>query len=413
MTTSAIFKFPSVVRRHHEGPLGIHVDAYEALLREQGYSRGSTYVHLHIVADLSRWLRRRRLDAGDVDECTVERYLQSRQRFVDTYRGASFVPYKFLGMLRDRRIVTHKTVPIVVDPREIVVDAFRQYLSQERGLSVSIQCNYTRFAHQFLRERFGRGSLELSALSATDVTGFIRRHAHERSARSAQHIVGSLRAFLRYLRYRGEITTDLAACVPTVANWSLSTLPKFLQPGQVQQVLDHCDRHSAVGLRNYAILVLLARLGLRGCEVVAMTLDDIDWEGAHLMVRGKGGQRVQMPLSAEVGHAIAAYLRKGRPRCTSRRLFIREHAPRVGFANSCAVSTLVQRALADAGVDSPHTGAYVFRHSLATEMLRQGASLGEIGQLLRHAHPDTTQIYAKVDVCALRQLALRWPGGGR
>lgn len=413
MTTSAIFKFPSVVRRHHEGPLGIHVDAYEALLREQGYSRGSTYVHLHIVADLSRWLRRRRLDAGDVDECTVERYLQSRHRFVDTYRGASFVPYKFLGMLRDRRIVTHKTVPIVVDPREIVVDAFRQYLSQERGLSVSTQCNYTRFAHQFLRERFGRGSLELSALSATDVTGFIRRHAHERSARSAQHIVGSLRAFLRYLRYRGEITTDLAACVPTVANWSLSTLPKFLQPGQVQQVLDHCDRHSAVGLRNYAILVLLARLGLRACEVVAMTLDDIDWEGAHLMVRGKGGQRVQMPLSAEVGQAIAAYLRKGRPRCTSRRLFIREHAPRVGFANSCAVSTLVQRALADAGVDSPHTGAYVFRHSLATEMLRQGASLGEIGQLLRHAHPDTTQIYAKVDVCALRPLALRWPGGGR
>ena len=413
MTTSAIFKFPSVVRRHHEGPLGIHVDAYEALLREQGYSRGSTYVHLHIVADFSRWLRRRRLDAGDVDECTVERYLQSRQRFVDTYRGASFVPYKFLGMLRDRRIVTHKTVPTVVDPREIVVDAFRQYLSQERGLSVSTQCNYTRFAHQFLRERFGRGSLELSALSATDVTGFIRRHAHERSARSAQHIVGSLRAFLRYLRYRGEITTDLAACVPTVANWSLSTLPKFLQPGQVQQVLDHCDRHSALGLRNYAILVLLARLGLRACEVVAMTLDDIDWEGAHLMVRGKGGQRVQMPLSAEVGHAIAAYLRKGRPRCTSRRLFIREHAPRVGFANSCAVSTLVQRALADAGVDSPHTGAYVFRHSLATEMLRQGASLGEIGQLLRHAHPDTTQIYAKVDVCALRPLALRWPGGGR
>ena len=413
MSTSTIFKFPSVIRPQHEGPLGIHIDMYEALLGEHGYSRSSTYVHLHIVGDLSRWLKRQRLDVDDVDERTVARYLQSRRRFVNAYRGAASVPYKFLGMLRDRRIVKHKTMLIVVDPREIVVDAFRQYLSQERGLSVSIQCDYTRFARQFLRERFGRGSFELSALSATDVTGFIRRHAHERSARSAQHIVGSLRAFLRYLRYRGEITTDLAACVPTVANWSLSTLPKFLQPGQVQQVLDHCDRHSAVGLRNYAILVLLARLGLRACEVVAMTLDDIDWEGAHLMVRGKGGQRAQMPLSAEVGHAIAAYLRKGRPRCTSRRLFIREHAPRVGFANSCAVSTLVQRALADAGVDSPHTGAYVFRHSLATEMLRQGASLGEIGQLLRHAHPDTTQIYAKVDVCALRPLALRWPGGGR
>ena len=213
--------------------------------------------------------------------------------------------------------------------------------------------------------------------------------------------------------YQGEITTDLAACVPRVANWSNSALPRFLQPGQVQQVLDHCDRRSAVGLRNYAILLLLARLGLRACEIVAMTLDDIDWEAGHLMVRGKGGHQAQMPLPMEVGRAIAVYLRKGRPNCASRRVFIRDHAPRVGFANSAAVSTLVQRALADAGVDSPHTGAYVFRHSLATEMLRQGASLGEIGQLLRHAHPDTTRIYAKVDVQALRPLALRWPGGGR
>lgn len=211
----------------------------------------------------------------------------------------------------------------------------------------------------------------------------------------------------------GEISTDLAACVPAVANWSHSSLPRFLQPGQVQQVLDHCNQHSDAGRRNYAILLLLARLGLRACEVVAMTLDDIDWKAGHLTVRGKGGQRAQMPLSTEVGRAIAAYLKKGRPRCASRRLFIREHAPRVGFANSAAISTLVQRALADAGVDSPHTGAYVFRHSLATEMLKHGASLGEIGQLLRHAHPDTTQIYAKVDVCALRPLALRWPGGGR
>jgi site-specific recombinase XerD len=201
--------------------------------------------------------------------------------------------------------------------------------------------------------------------------------------------------------------------VPKVANWSNSTLPKFLQPGQTQQVLDHCDRRSTVGMRNYAILLLLARLGLRACEVVALTLDDIDWEAGHLTVRGKGGQRAQMPLPADVGRAIAIYLRKGRPPCESRRVFIREHAPRVGFANSAAISTLVQRALADAGVDSPRTGAYVFRHSLATEMLRHGASLSEIGQLLRHAHPDTTQIYAKVDVCALRPLALRWPGGGR
>jgi site-specific recombinase XerD len=412
MSASTIFKFPSVIRRQHDGPLGIHIDAYEAQLREQGYSRVSTYVHLHIVADFSRWLKRRRLDAADIDERIVRGYLRSRRRFLSRYRGASFVPYKLLSMLRDQGIA-NPAPPVAVDTCDIAVVNFRQYLSQERGLAISTQCGYTHFAHEFIRERFGRGPLNFSGLSAKDITDFVRRHAHKRSPRSAQQMVASLRALLRWLRYCGEITTDLAACVPTVANWSLSALPRFLQRGQVQQVLDHCDRRTVVGLRNYAILLLLARLGLRACEVVAMSLDDIDWEAGNLMVRGKGGQRAQMPLPAEVGRAIAVYLRKGRPRCASRRLFIREHAPRVGFANSAAISTLVQRALADAGVASPHTGAYVFRHSVATEMLRHGASLGEIGQLLRHAHPDTTRIYAKVDVRALRPLALRWPGGGR
>lgn len=411
MNMSTVFKFPSVIRRLHDGPLGIYIDAYESLLHEQGYSRTSTYVHLRIVADFSRWLKRRRLDAN-IDERTVKGYLHSRRRYLVRYRGASVVPCKLLEMLRDQGAV-NPAPPVAVGACEIAIANFRQYLSQERGLAVSTQCLYTQVGHQFLRERFGHGALQFSALSGKDITGFIRRHAHKRSPRSAQQMVTSLRALLRWLRYCGEITTDLAACVPTVANWSHSTLPRFLQPGQVQQVLDHCDRRSVVGVRNYAILLLLARLGLRSCEVVAMTLDDIDWEAGDLTIRGKGGQWAKMPLPADVGRAIAVYLRKGRPRCASRRLFIREHAPRVGFANSAAIATLVQRALADAGVDSPHTGAYVFRHSVATEMLRRGASLDEIGQLLRHAHPDTTRIYAKVDVGALRPLALRWPGGGR
>jgi site-specific recombinase XerD len=413
MSMNTVFRFPSVIRRQHDGPLGIHIDAYEALLQEEGYSRRSTYVHLHVVADFSRWMKRQRLDADHIDEQAVKRYLESRRRFVKRYRGARSVPCKFLGMLRDQGIINHKAPAVAVDACKMAVADFERYLSKERGLSAATQCNYLPFAYQFLRERFGRGPLRLSELCGADITGFIQRHAYKRSPRSAQHLVSSLRALLRYFRYRGEILTDLAACVPAVANCRYSSLPRFLQPGQVQQVLDHCNRHSDVGRRNYAILLLLARLGLRACEVVAMTLDDIDWKAGNLTVRGNGGQRAQMPLLAELGRAISAYLKKGRPRCASRRLFIREHAPRVGFANSAAVSTLVQRALADAGVDSPHTGAHVFRHSLATAMLKHGASLGEIGQLLRHAHPDTTQIYAKVDVCALRPLALRWPGGAQ
>jgi site-specific recombinase XerD len=393
MSTSSFFKFQKVIRRLHEGPLGVHVDAYAALLQEQGYKRASACVHLQIVADLSRWMQRRQLGVNDIDAETLKRYLHSRRHYVGRYRGASAAPYKILSMLRDRGIVDQETPSVSVDEVGLTETDFRRYLSQERGLSTAILHTYLPVVHQFLRERFRGGHTEFSALCATDLTRFVQRHVRERSPRSAQHMVGALRAFLRYLRYRGKITSDLAACVPTVANWSFSTLPRFLQPGQVQQVLAHCNRRTTLGRRNYAILLLLARLGLRAGEVVAMTLDDIDWKAAHLTVRGKGGRWAQMPLPADVGSAIAAYLQDGRPRCcASRRLFIREHAPRVGFANSAGISTLVQRALAHAGVDSPHTGAHVFRHTLAVEMLRHGASLGEIGELLRHQHPDTTHI---------------------
>jgi len=413
MSTGAFFKFPMMIRRLHAGPLSVHIEAYVALLQDQGYARQSARVHLQVLADFSRWLQRRELGVGDIDASTLQRYLRCRSRFVDRHRGASSALDKLLGMLRDRGIANHVAAPVAIDPVERAKEDFKRYLLQERGLSASIVLVYLPVVHQFLRERFGRGPIRLSELRATDLTGFVQRHVYEHSPRTAQHMVAALRSFLRHLRLRGEITTDLAACVPTVANWSYSTLPKFLQPGQVQQVLARCERHTSVGRRNYAILLLLARLGLRAGEVVAMTLDDIDWKEGRLTVRGKGGQWADMPLPATVGKAIAAYLQLGRPRCASRRLFIREHAPRLGIANSSTISTLVKRALAQAGVESAHTGAHVFRHSLATEMLQHGASLGEIGQLLRHQRPDTTQIYAKVDLSALRQLALPWPGDGQ
>jgi integrase len=178
-------------------------------------------------------------------------------------------------------------------------------------------------------------------------------------------------------------------------------------------VLDHVDQQTAVGRRNYAILLLLARLGLRSWEIVALNLEDIDWENARITIRSKGGRLSQLPLPADVGRAVAQYLRHGRPRSHCRRVFIRDKAPRVGFANSIAISTLVMRALQNARVASAHKGAHLFRHSLATNMIRQGASLEEIGELLRHQSPNTTAIYAKVDLPALRPLALPWPGGAR
>jgi site-specific recombinase XerD len=284
---------------------------------------------------------------------------------------------------------------------------FQRYLLQERGLAPATLLNYLPVVHQFLKRR------RSADLSAADVTGFVQRQAHQLSPGRAKLMTTALRSFLRYLQQRGEIETDLASCVPCVPRWSLSGVPKFLPAGQMQQVLEHCDRHTASGMRDYAILLLLARLGLRACEIVSLNLDDVDWHQATLLLRGKGKRWAQLPLPQEVGEALACYLQQARPRCASRRVFIRGRAPRIGFANSSAVCCVVERALLRAGIDSPRKGAHLFRHTLATDMLRRGASLSEIGQLLRHQNPSTTAIYAKVDLSALRLLALPWPGGDR
>jgi site-specific recombinase XerD len=220
-----------------------------------------------------------------------------------------------------------------------------------------------------------------------------------------------LRSFLRYLRQRGQIATDLAGAVPAIACWSLSGLPKFLPADQVKQVLACCDRTTPVGKRNYAILLLLARLGLRAGEIVALALDDIDWENGDILVRGKGQRLARLPLPSDVGEALVEYLRDVRPAGRTRRLFLRIRAPLRGLASSVSVDCIVARALKRAGLAPPLKGAHLLRHSLATDLLRQGASLAEIGQLLRHSQPNTTQIYAKVDIEALRGIAVAWPAG--
>jgi site-specific recombinase XerD len=309
--------------------------------------------------------------------------------------------------------VKQRQQPVEDNDRSRVIDEFQRYLLQERGLSQSTLHNYVPVIEQFLSERFHNRAPNFGMLRAPDVTGFVVRQARRLSPVRAKLMVTALRSFFRYLRHRGAISTDLAGCVPTVPNWSLSTLPRYLPAGDVERILECCDRKTSVGRRNHAILLLLARLGVRAGEVVGLSLDDIDWSTGQITIRGKGGRSAQLPLPADVGAALAAYLRHDRPRSTTRRVFLRHRAPLVGFANSSTISSLVRRALKHAGVESAHTGAHVLRHSLATSLLRQGGSLDEIGELLRHQSPNTTAIYAKVDVTALHTLALPWPGGGQ
>jgi integrase len=216
------------------------------------------------------------------------------------------------------------------------------------------------------------------------------------------------------LRYSGRTDAELEPGVPSVAHWALADVPKHLSADEVEKVLAGCDRKTVVGRRNYAILLLLARLGLRAGEVLALSLDDIDWESGTITIPVTKNRRgARLPLPSDVGKAIAEYLRRDRPRCDCRRVFLRVNAPRAGLSGSPVISVIAAKAMRTAGVQSTRTGAHVFRHSFATTMLGRGASLQEIGQLLRHSNPKTTAIYAKVDVEALRSIALPWPGGAR
>lgn len=399
--------------RQCNGPLGPYIGAYAALLQQEGYSHEGARNQLLLIADLSRWLQRRRLTAADVTAQIVERYLGDCARGRRPERGNRSALRKLVGLLHSQGVGGAEVACEPQSAQERVEEAFQQYLMQERGLSPATLLNYQPFIHALLSERFRSGPIHLDQLGAADIVGFVRRRAYELSPERAQLMTTALRSFLRYLLHSGEIDTDLAACVPCVPRWSLSDIPKFLPPGQVQKVLEHCDRQTASGIRDYAILLLLARLGLRACEVVSLNLDDIDWHEGRLFVRGKGKRWAQLPLLQELGEALARYLQQARPRCASRRVFVRARAPWQGFATSSAICCVVDRALVRAGIDSPRKGAHLFRHTLATDMLRQGASLTEIGQLLRHRHPSTTMIYAKVNLGALRTLALPWPGGGR
>lgn len=301
----------------------------------------------------------------------------------------------------------------VADEHVSLEHAFATYLLREKGVAPATEKNYGREIAEFLRHRFRGRRVDASALRPRDLHRFVTWRAQHVAPTRVKLAVTALRAFCQFLRFRGDTASDLASSVLTVPKWRLSTLPKSIPQEQVEQIVAQCDRRTIVGRRNFAILLLLARLGLRASEVVALTLDDIDWDAGELTVQGKGSRVERLPLPQDVGQALAAYLKRGRPRCSSRNVFIRTHAPFIGFSSAAAISSIVEDAIDRAGLDPPSRGAHLLRYSLATRTLGRGGSLAEIAELLRHRHPDTTALYAKVDLDALRSVAPRWPGAHR
>lgn len=400
---------PERLRRFLAGPLGPHIESFATLLSRQGYRPAVGWRKIWLVAELSRWLARSRVTLKGLEERHVAAFLQARWRRVSKRCGEATLMALLQHLRASQAIKTPAPEPL--NELGLVEQEYGRFLIQERGLMQSTVDLYLRMVRPFVAHHLQHGKLRLSKLVAEDVIHFVLHNTRRRGRWSTKSTITGLRSFLGFSFQTGRTTTNLVSAVPTVPLSKLSDLPRFLEPDEVEKVLRCCDRRTKVGKRDYAILLLLARLGLRSSEVAKLTLDDIGWAAGELLIRGKGARLDKLPLLQDVGQALADYLRNVRPHCSPRHVFIRSRAPHVGLVGASTVGSIVVRALDRAQIRSHHRGAHVFRHSLATRMLRHCASLAQIGQVLRHQNVQATEVYAKVDLIALRRLALPWRGG--
>jgi integrase/recombinase XerD len=389
-----------------DGPLAPWASEMPDRLRELGYAPGSASNHLALVAKLSKFLDRRGLSAGDVNAVVLEQFCLSLRRG----GRSTLTPKTFVWLVEFLRDVGVEASSVPRPPRsetEELLERYRRFVLDERGLAPDTVALYTRAIGLFLVAHSDRSLLDLDA---GDVSRFMTCQCGRLSVRGMERMATSLRSFFGFALMEGLIVTPLGNAVPSTARWSVAELPRGLTAPQVKALLASCDQANPTGRRDYAILVLLVRLGLRAAEVAGLRLDDIDWRAGEIVVRGKGPTEERLPLPPDVGTAVAAYLRRDRPRRPEREVFLRVCAPLRGLAPE-GVSEVVRAAGERAGLGS--FGAHRLRHTAGTEMLRAGASLTEVAQVLRHRHVGTTAIYAKVDHTALRTLAMPWPGSGR
>ncbi len=390
-----------------QGPLAPYAAAFWEELAGCSYAARSAEAHLLLMARLSRWLEQTRLDPGELGPAQVDEFLcwnhTEGYRFPKSARGA--VP--LLVFLRGLGVVPQPPAP-ALSASEQLLERFRVHLAGERGLAEGTICNYVHAGRLWFRALERSGELGAGMLTAADVDGFVIAECRGRSIAAAKNLVSGLRSLLRFFYLEGITAGPLSGAVPAVSGWAGGGLPRGVDAASVRRLLASCDLRTAKGSRDFAILTLLSRLGLRAGEVVALDLDDIGWSAGEVQVRGKASRLERLPLPADVGEALAGYLTTGRPGGEGRALFLRVLAPHRRITAG-AVSVVVHAACKRAGLDP--IAAHRLRHTVATELLRRGAGLCEIGQLLRHRSAAVTSIYAKADTAALRQLARPWPGG--
>ena len=390
--------------RRKPGRMGLFIEGYRVWLAGRGYTAGTIVNMLAMAGGLGRWM-----DACGIAPSVLNQPVITEFRGARRAAGMRCVPGahgldRLLEYLNDRGILGEPSPPAT--PAEMLVESYRRWLVTDRGLAEATVVRYVKLARLFLGQR----PAGLESLSGTDIVAFLLAESERLSTGSVKGRVGEVRSLLRFLYLQGLTPRPLAAVVPPVAGWRDTGVPKAIPAGDVQRLLDSCDRGDLTGIRDYAILILVARLGLRSAEVARLELGDIDWRAGQIILRGKAGRQDGMPLPCDVGEALAAYLSQARPAVPLRQVFVATKAPMRAIPPGL-VSDVTHRACDRAG--RPRIGAHRLRHTLATEMLRRGASIVEVSQVLRHRDLATTAIYAKVDFAALRTVAQPWPGVAR
>lgn len=392
--------------RRKPGRMGPHIEGFQAWLLERSYTPGSVRNMLKVVGQLGRWMTSVDLDVSGLNATSLEGFVKSCRE-----GGARRVPgmrslSPLLDYLRSEHLLDDEPPPST--PVEELMCDYRAWLVVDRGLAAATVLRYENLARRFLGERAAKdGDRFVEDLTGADVVGFLLRESSRVSVGAAKGRVAELRSLLRFLHVKGFTATALASAVPPVAGWHDTGIPRGLVATDVERLLDSCDRKDPGGVRDLAILTLVARLGLRSAEVARLELGDLDWRAGAIVIRGKARRQDRLPIPHDVGEALTAYLSHARPASAIRSVFLTLKAPMRAIRPDL-VSDVTRRACERAGL--PRVGAHRLRHALATEMLRRGATLVAVSQVLRHRDLATTAIYAKVDLGTLRGVAQPWPG---
>lgn len=411
---SNYLRAPQAIERLRSGCIGAYVDGFVSALAEAGFSANTIREYLHGAAHLSNWADRRGIAITSFDERIIERFqrhllrCKCSKRNKGVFRNTKVGVERLLVYLRAQQVIAPGKAAEVTSPIPALLERFAIWMLRHRGVVKRTVFRYQRVVAPFLAE-FGEDPAKYGVDS---VRSFVIERLGKRSRNEMRETVTAIRAFLRFLIAEGQVPYRMQCCVPTVPQWRLSSLPRYLETSDVARVVGSCDLSKGHGLRDHAILLLLARLGLRAGDIVAMKLEDIGWEQGTLRVCGKGRRDTLLPLPQDIGDAILAYLNRGRPESTSDRMFLTVSAPIRPFASSATISDIVRFALKRAGIENPPSrGAHLLRHSAATAMLRAGGSLDAVALVLRHQSLDMTAYYAKVDLVMLQQVVQPWPGG--